>query len=131
VTAQELLALADRCEKASGADRELDVQIGAAVWGRPGVLVLRQEVISDIIRAPTEYSYWEYTSSIDAALTLVPEGWWLDIQTAGVSGVGAVSREWPVIKYGRDEGHGERTQARTLALALCTAALRARARGES
>ena len=59
-----------------------------------------------------------YTTSLDAALTLVPEGCWLSIEFAGGS------REWPVV----ETGGGcvpRKTQARTVALALCIAALRA------
>lgn len=54
----ELLALADRCEAASGPNYQLDVDIAIAV-GRYGMNT----------RVPN------FTASLDAAMTLVPEGW--------------------------------------------------------
>lgn len=61
---QKLLELAERCEKAEGPDRELDEAIACLfakshpVFGKPIAMVYAKQ----------------FTASLDAALTLVPEG---------------------------------------------------------
>ena len=95
---ERLLALAERCETASGPDRDLEI----AIWR----LVERPDAAESKVPLP-----WlaNYTASLDAALTLVPEecGWM-------VMGCAA--------KVGRQPSRGA-----TPALALASAALRARA----
>lgn len=92
----ELIALADACEAATGPDFHLDMEIMRAVR-------------RDFNTAPG------YTASLDAAMTLVPEGWGYSIcpnsslLTRSAFSAGIMSR------------------AKTPALALCAAALRARA----
>ena len=57
-----LLQLAERCENATGPDRELDCDIHAKLVGAPH----RHQIPST----------WPlYTASLDAAMQLVPEGW--------------------------------------------------------
>lgn len=103
----DLLKLAERCEAATGPDRELDAEIGAihaaeflgfAVGRQPGCQA--------------------YTASIDAAMTLVGDD-------SGMSFAKSVNNSggWSVALY------DENVMARgaTRALALCAAALRARA----
>lgn len=64
------LELALRCEAASGPDRELDVAIYVAVFPFPCV------ELSDAYQATKDRELAHlYTSSIDAALTLLPTGW--------------------------------------------------------
>jgi hypothetical protein len=93
-----LLALADRCEQAAGPDRELDAEIAR-------FLVLTGA--EDIARSRYGWSY--FTASLDAAVTLVPEGCgWMVMKNVAKVG------RWP-------------KRASTPALALCAAALRARA----
>ena len=121
MTAPELLALAERCEAATGPDREIDHDVAVAVGAqaRNGSINIA--------------AY--YTASIDAAMMLVPE-WW------------AIERWqiWPgqpsalriVETHLGDDGqrwHGgkDRTlsaQATTPALAIAAAAIRARAAQE-
>jgi len=111
-----LLALAERCEQAAGPDRELDAEIAR-------FLVLAGA--EDIARSRYGWSY--FTASLDAAVTLVPEGWkwsldwtqrapYLDCAVAAAfahgSGINPADTE---------------AAAKTTALALCAAALRARA----
>jgi hypothetical protein len=118
-----LLALAERCEAATGPDRELDKAIFDAL-----PFDALPKGIEGIAR---------YTASLDAAMTLVPEGalWEVDHKLnigpgdtfeqpegepardfrAGV-GIGDVPAQWT---YGRNFSSS--------ALALCAAALRARA----
>lgn len=116
--------LADRCEHATGPDRELDVAIVEAFgWRRKGGFWSGE--------------YWErrnerlwflqipkLTGSLDAAMSLVPEGWrfagsqtmrldfYAHLITRELTDKGAKAHA---------EGHGD-----TLALAICAAALRAR-----
>jgi hypothetical protein len=115
-----LLALAERCEQAAGPDRELDAEIAR-------FLVLAGA--EDIARSRYGWSY--FTASLDAAVTLVPvemprnlrpgEWWWM-LET------------WPdecraSVHYENGDPAilEESAKAATPALALCAAALRARA----
>jgi hypothetical protein len=70
----ELLGMAERVEGATGPDRETDLAIALAVgWYPPGVDPrLYQDSRTNALylqRTPL------FTSSLDAAMTLVPEGW--------------------------------------------------------
>ena len=102
---ETLLALAERCEKATGGDRELDEEIGAAI-GKPSHFTDDEGSRFRITR--------RYTASLDAAMSLVPEGdLHLEIKRGKVwAFVGSPIRA---------------ATAATPALALCAAALRARA----
>ena len=66
-----------------------------------------------------------YTTSIDAALTLVPEGYDVDFTIAGLRDKISVSSV--DLSRGSQEDCVARSNARTPALAICIAALRARA----
>lgn len=121
-----LLALAERCETATGPDRELDGAIYIAVlipaeragridqnggfvgwWPKDGPYVGAREVPA-------------YTASLDAALTLVPEGWhW----SADSRRFGYVRGRGP--QDGAPDPEGWARGTATPALALCAAALRA------
>jgi hypothetical protein len=127
----QLLALADRCEKASGPDRDLD----AAIMG-----LFTNSVESD------DGEWWygphdempgkvpAFTASLDAALSLVPEGW----VTADANNLNISSNlggwAW-CLDNGADCGHPRFrdavAKAKTPPLALCAAALRARATEEA
>jgi hypothetical protein len=110
----DLLKLAERCEQASGPDLDLSHDIARALVGHSG------------------YKYQPYTASLDAAMTLVPEGWqgdrlswWAGCEASCVLiETHLVGDEWvrEAGWLGRVEG-----EAATPALALCAAALRARA----
>jgi hypothetical protein len=98
-----LLDLASRCEQAMGPDQALDRDIRRAI---------------QIDAAPSNF-----THSIDAATTLVPEGWcW---------GLFDEPRAWLWPTPTRDLLTGIQAKAATPTLALCAAALRARASGMS
>jgi hypothetical protein len=117
-----LLELADRCEQATGPDRELDAEIAEASGNMP----------EDYQRAthygePRPY-FWHkfehegeiiplrYTASLDAAMTLVPEeAWWSVMRAPCAEG------------YDAEVASDDPRHAATPALALCAAALRARA----
>ena len=72
--------------------------------------------------------YPPYTTSLDAALTLVPEGWWCSIQTPAFV-IGETKAAVSVSGIVDDSTGGGRTfdaRATTPALALSSAALKAR-----
>ena len=124
----KLLELAERCEAASGPDVVLaqDIADYAESIG----------LLSIGMRIP------DYTASLDAAMTLVPEGFVVKLEAwpahgdtpakASIELWGTSEKRW-----GRDLiwGHGSedvtaKADASTPALALCAAALRARAKQE-
>ena len=107
-------SLAHRCEQATGPDRELGKGVLKACgwteviafghsWLRPDGSPLMASSLPDP------------TASLDAALTLVPEGWQWEVQGRGLA----------LVHDGKKFIHKGR--AATPALALCAAALRARA----
>ncbi|MCS6326519.1 MAG: hypothetical protein H8K06_05450 [Nitrospira sp.] len=73
--------LIERLEKATGPDRELDVEIQETVVGLEMYESIAERGGGKCIRyypgppGPTYRALPRYTSSIDAAMTLVPEGW--------------------------------------------------------
>lgn len=107
----DLNALAARVESLEGPDREVDEAILRSVGGF----------------TPTGLPTWRgglgwpmFTQSLDAAMSLVPEGWHWQRQLR-LHG-----------RYHSEVGNGQTTygkSARTPALALCAAALKARAGG--
>jgi len=104
-----LIELAERCEAAVGPDRAIDLAISSALnTGRS--------------TDPRNPGPRHYTSSLDAAMTLVPEGWtaWeLRTRRGKTLFTAHVSRESP---EGEDEVCGTATIP---ALALTAACLRA------
>jgi len=129
----ELLAMAERCEKAEGADREIDEIIAAALSDAV------REVQSDGRSAyyHRSGSPWMcvavpnpgYTASLDAAMTLVPEGWRLANLAEWIGWIMREKGAWRVALTGLTPSRSriEVEHAATPALALCAAALRARA----
>lgn len=136
-TRAALLALAERCEKASGPDDVLDADIFQAMrpelasdpWkrvtypnGKHPFFVDDSDLgMMDIASPP------RFTASIDAARTLVPEGWqwWVNWRTA---------RCWKGWRAGDDRDAADNDAwvavnscSAPPAAALCAAALRARA----
>lgn len=132
-----LLELAARCEAATGADREMDAAIAVSLnIGARGLLPDDHEYLARVRKddgcAPG--TYWfvcrsgrslrtaeAYTASLDAAMSLVPEGhdWSLHVDNGeALAGCEPASDDgcWCADRH-----------AATPALALCAAALRARA----
>jgi hypothetical protein len=97
--ADELNALADRCEREEPS-HNLNCSIGCAVDAEPGVM------------PPA------YTTSLDAAVTLVPEGWNWGVWSNGCA------MTWSDIPSTHVQANRRNLPP---ALALCAAALRARA----
>jgi hypothetical protein len=133
--------LATRCERATGPDRELDALIRCEVFAPIGATVRLSPIngawcIYEIGYGGKERA-WEprglsqeqrlgaFTASLDAAMTLVPEGWRLVVDTATEEGVTLVDL-WalPVATPKPERRH---SKAATPALAVCAAAIRARA----
>lgn len=113
--------LAERIEAADGPDRELDGDIAEAVGAVPPFVHRRDS---------PEWGSWSggrdhwdapaYTGSLDAAVTLVPEGYSFNLGN-DVRGWADVWFDVPVYDGKPYEG-----RAATPALALCAASLRAR-----
>lgn len=100
--------LITRLERADGPDRELDAAIWCAMRGADF------DLYSQVVPNFNEWQALRYTASIDAALTLVPEGYdWAIFHTNG----GLTIHAWC---GDRIDHFGD-----TPALALCIAALRA------
>lgn len=111
----DLLDLAERCEKAEGPDRALDL----AIWNASGT-----RYNTGAYEAPC---CPHFTASIDAALTLVPEGWLFTV--ASYRGEDNAQPFYAdcmdeAVFHGAD-GDAVTSLAATPALALCAATLRA------
>ena len=127
--------LAQRVEWAEGASRELDAEIAVALrlvpFFNPGIYAVPLEYAPDEPRGPGHIGVWaipgdgtrrlchsrpapHYTASLDAALTLLPAGWFWCVNSNGIGW--AMRYDFEVIG-----------KASTPALALCAAAIRARA----
>lgn len=129
-----LLELADRVERATGADRELDVDICAAA--NPDLAVYHGYSVADLRAASpanTNAAFAKitgvpaYTSSTDDALMLVPDG-------AIWQGGGGNGRAYAIVVSEQDvdpirAARQMTFEAATPALAICAASLRARAAG--
>lgn len=112
---ERLRELADWCEKAKGLDRELDVAIESALGTFSDFTANEAEVLAvDLCR--------KYSSSIDAAMTLVPDKYADDFL---IDAHGAwLGPNYMYFSEGEADFQG---WGSTPALALCAAALRARA----
>jgi hypothetical protein len=130
----ELVKLAAKVEAADGPDRELDAAIAAAVrYFPPGVGFVwkaglianspeagRVECATALGTGGPHYSAKHYTASVDAALLLVPDGWHRSFTDDPDDLGGVIAELWT----------GSRNawaNAATPALAICVAALRAKA----
>lgn len=114
-----------RIESADGPSRELDAEIARSIgWG---CVVRDPEAQNKYVCWRKKYRSGEwimlprYTSSIDAALTLVPEGWHMSVNAT----VGALLQGSAAVRD-RDGGPSFTSAAATPALALAAAALKAR-----
>ena len=114
-----LSSLIERLEKAEGASRELDVAVAeASGWQRResahGVYWIAPHGEFDVVPP--------YTSSIDAALTFVPEGsqWTIEADTAWV-------RQLSATDVDEFQGGFFCRGGTCTAIAICIAALRAQA----
>lgn len=121
----EIAELIERLEKATGPDGSLDLDIRFYLDGVRSVGGYWAENIATGERVRVDYTSPNYTASIDAALTLVPEGhYWHAAhgKTRDDEPLGGAS----IIESGTLATISE-GEAPTAAIALCIAALRARA----
>lgn len=136
---EALLGLAERCWKAEGPDRELDRAIAPII----GIRVVDEG-------HPLGRCYYDenghgvplplFTASIDAAMTLVPDAYRLTSLAEYGQGLGRLVGKWGCVLVPRNlEGLDTfekqfatmaDAKAATPALALCAAALKARAQKE-
>jgi len=132
---EALHRMAERCEQASGPDRELDRDIGFAALGWKTYqhgefsLICGHDGESWADHPGSTYTF--FTASIDAALTLVPEGFqWLLEHMARTDK--AILYSAQVASATSNKMRGDKVWwVATPALALCAAALRARASAAS
>lgn len=77
---EALIELAERCEKATGPDRELDQELFDLLWPLRSLngLTWREGGTRGILTSDALTP--RYTSSLDAAMSLVPEGWLIEKQ---------------------------------------------------
>lgn len=113
MTHAELLALAERVEAATGPDRALEEEIDLIALDL-GWRAERKEVPFDAPR---------YTSSIDAAVSLVPDGWAWQVNSHGTALCWPNTLDGPKRAVKGFSLHDDGTPAN----ALAAAALRARA----
>lgn len=122
----KLLELAERCEAATEPDRELDCAISLALVEPPeGCRVVVSElssqaglIVDRVGRIHGTVDYQPFTASLDAAMTLVPEGWRFIIDSDGCH---------CRMTHNSRAGREVTGFAGSMALALCIAALRAKA----
>lgn len=129
--------LASRIEQAEEADRDLDCEIALAIDGGEIIWLMANGTMEQYPARKYESSMHVggfgkapvplYTSSMDAAISLVPEGrmWRCDFLPARHANKQVGSA---FVAIDGDTYHGD---ARTYALALCAAALRARAAADN
>lgn len=147
-----LLALIERLEQAPEGSRELDYEIFIFDSVVPEASQSARELASLLPRPmPDHAGFWPtYTTSIDAALSLVPEGQWNgeifwnfgELAKGGYVELNLANPEWlkPDCDPSQTAVHAacvnsyedqepNRHSPRPFALALCIAALRARVKG--
>lgn len=126
--------LAARCEQATGPSDTLDCEIWDAIY--PGERAERARRLTEDgpykgRLVPADHDAYTkprlaFTASLDAAMTLVPEGaWWeLDARGSAIVVVEVTFGDPPEVEYDKRRCKG---QATTPVLALVAAALRAKA----
>lgn len=119
--AEEIMELARRCEEAKGPDRELDCAIAVA-------LERTNEGGSGFHRTFSDDSVFEqvralaFTASLDAAMSLVPEGLDWIISSINPDSEETDGRFWALV--GHPDETADASGAATPALALTAAALK-------
>jgi hypothetical protein len=135
----ELLELAERCEAATGPDRELDGLIEVArdpmreviLYNEPGPFPQKavRGPIKDLLLTGEDLAYYifapRYTASLDAAMTLVPSGWAKSLEEITCDDASLIAQA-TVWQGDRPKEAGAENSV-SLALALCAAALRTQA----
>ena len=116
---EEMLALATRCERASGPDDAIDLAIAELGYHSGGLFGVNYDP-----RLWVERYCWEPTASIDSAMVLVDAR---ALWAHGSMEEGPFARLcWPMPDGSYLNGYHE-ARAATVPLSICAAALRARA----
>jgi hypothetical protein len=118
MTADDLRALIQRVEWATGPDRELDAEIARAVG---------KKIPRDYSRAREQWTWSSednYTASLDTAVSMIPAGWGWSVSTTGAGPVVAFGH--PPDKWRDAVDWIDDTPGATPALAVACFALRAR-----
>ena len=122
-----LIELAARCEAATGPDRDLDRAIARlhveAILVKHGEKQA-SEIAVHMIDARLDADMDAYTASLDAAMTLLDPAWFFHVSRFSPESDG---RGQAHVYPNRGLGDDYEGEAATPALALCAAALRARA----
>jgi hypothetical protein len=125
------MAMALRVEAASGADRELDHAIACMMVGNIAKLPV-YNTPAKWIAAAKQYNWSSkyYTASIDAALTLVSPDYWIEIKGPRkyLNIPTPVPNYWSVQIATWNHESDVMGWGKTIALAICNAALKAKAR---
>lgn len=131
--------LIEKLEKATEADRELDGLIYGllnSLKRNDGTFLMDIDGEKFQFEHPTErhpngpaalyvsgHRVFDFTGSIDAAITLLPLAFWGSIEWAGV--LNGSDRQWPLVTVGSGD-QKIKAQGKTVPLTICIAALRAR-----
>jgi hypothetical protein len=147
MTRETLLGLADRCEQATGPDRELDALIWCTLNGKKYAGHNEAYSAYHSGNPETQVEFTEppkrtrlvtgsqtagghakpVTSSLDSAMTLVPEGFGFKLASVSFEKWAQVVREDKLPDGTAIISGGPSAKAATLPLAMCAAALKARA----
>ena len=127
-TRATLLALAERVEAATGADRELDALV---TYARHSAEMSKLGTPADYLRTDAATKCPRYTASLDAAMSLVPSGQ-MQVVDLTLGWNADDPKEWPAVSFrwyppGKtgNDWHAMIVTAATPALALTSASLRA------
>lgn len=105
--------LIPRLESATQGSRELDLEIARLM----GVVVMRHNRETG---RNEEYTHWHYTTNLQDALALIPDGFAWRVKATNIEGA---------MEYSGQVNYEKPSYAPTPALALCIAALKARGGG--
>lgn len=124
---KEVMKLVERVEALSGPSREVDAEIFAILFPPKPPEEDEEQPPAGFGAGFHAASYWghNYTASLDAALTLVPEGDDICLTMGTGPFVGPFARIW-TCDPDREEPFDHTANAATPALALTAAALHAR-----
>jgi hypothetical protein len=132
----DLLALVELCTAATGPDRELDAAIVKALYpdAHVGIYIVGDEEPTVFHASPLvadKRTLPAFTGSIDAAMTLAQPNWWWSASAPLSPAAYGYSREdqrTPRAGFEMtEEPYSAGARAATIPLAICAAALRARA----
>lgn len=136
-------ALIKELEEATAPSRELDAAIAVTAFpekyihcdkpNKPGCVYINHNKTpyhGGDIGPISQCDAPRFTASIDAALALVPEGWWWNVEDTRIGDMnwfGAYLSDCPLVDKDEPATHIPGSSSASPAIALCIAALKARA----